>query len=156
MKLFGKGDMFLGSVALVAGGLAAAWYYDLLGFRTFLDTITPWRILYININPPSPGQGVTEDDIKSAAQIVVSVIQVGSVTRQTPLQLQELLDRMSYDAATRADLIQLVLNLKSLPCIMSQEVCDDAQSQLGAKYIADTSKKIADRFGIPLAPEATA
>jgi len=146
----------LGAGALAIGLGAAAWYYNIGGFRTFLDTITPWRIVYINVNPPSPGQGVNEDDIKAAAQIVVSVIQVGAVTRQTPEQLQTLLENMSYDSATRQDLIDLVLALKALQCIQTMAVCDDAQSQVGAKAIADTSKKIAARFGIPLSPDAVA
>lgn len=143
---------------IIAGGFVAAaigaYIFNAGGLKTYLDSISPWRVIYINVNPPSLGSGVTEDDIKAVAQIVTSVIQVAAVIRPTPEELQSFNDNIQYDALDRQDLVALVLNLKSITCISTQTVCTDEESDRGAQYISDTTIKLATKYGIILSPNA--
>lgn len=146
-----NGLLMVGGVVIAA---VAAYVFNAGGLKTYIDSLIPWKVVYLNVGPPSAGTGVTEDDLKAAAQIVASIVQVAAVVKLSPEALQSFLENIQYDALDRQDLVALVVNLKSITCVMTQQVCTDDESNRGAQYIADTTKKLATKYGIVLSPNA--
>jgi len=150
--------LLFGGVSAALGAGVVAYVSNFQGFRKWVNGIMGWPDDTAQVTPtPAPlpipvplPAGISEDDVKAATQAVIAYIQEHATFPLQEGYVQGLVDTIQWNF--RQDLINLTIELWSIPCIASGNVCSDQEAITGTFYISDLATRVAAKFNLTLSP----
>lgn len=150
--------LLFGFASAGLGAGAIAYMSNFNGFRRWLNNTMGWPDDTAVLTPTPPQlpipvplpSGVSEDDLKAAQQAVIAYIQEHSTFPLQEGYVQGLVDVIGWNF--RQDLINLTIELWSIPCITAGTVCSEQEATTGTFYIADLASRVAAKFNLTMSP----